>query len=226
MSVRKILTISIVIALIIAASVLSYRYYLLNKTSSILEHVPKSVNSLVYLNTRNLWQKLQTLDSKDRKRPSFKRFTYTQHIKDIRETGIDIISDFVAFEYKSSKCFMSMLKDASSFETSITTAKKGLFSPIVDENTYKVCVGLQDSFVLAWNQDVCVLIPNFNPQKSLTLIEEIINTNKESSFTQNDFFSDLSFNDEIIWFYTNSAPIKDYKHLTLKGWLRLNDYGE
>ncbi|MEZ4805558.1 MAG: hypothetical protein R2852_08780 [Bacteroidia bacterium] len=223
MSVRKILTISIVIALVIAASVLSYRYYLLNKTSSILEHVPKSVNTVVYLNTRNLWQKLQSLDSKEKKRPSFERFAYTQHIKDIRETGIDIISDFVAFEYKSSKCFMSMLKDAANFESIVTTAKEGLFSPIVEEKTYKVCVGVQDSFVLAWNQDICVVIPNFNPQKSLMILEEIMNTNKETSFTQNDFYSDLSFKDEIVWFYSSSPPIKDYQNLTLKGWIRFND---
>lgn len=223
MGFKRILIVLLILLLLGAGVIWSYKYYLLNKTSHLLEHVPAEANTVIYLNTRALFMQMKDTDSLPLNKQFWKKSKYLQHVKSLQETGLDLLSDMALVHYQGFYYYQMLLKDSAVFETQIRNAEKGLFHDIVDRKSFKTVFSSKDSFQIMWTDKTVVFIPKTEVSKCLLRVEDFLFVKSEKSFKENPICKQVQNDTVPIWFYSKNKLLQNYSITQLKGYILYGD---
>lgn len=223
MGFKRLLIVLLIILLLGAGAIWSYKYYLLNKTSHLLEHIPAEANTVIYLNTRALFMQMKDKDSMPLNKQFWKKSKYLQHIKSLQETGVDLLSDMALVHQHGFYYYQMLLKDSAVFETQIRNADKGLFHAIVDRKSFKSVFSSKDSFKIMWTDKTVVFIPKNEVSKCLVRVEDFLFVKSEKSFKENPICKKVQNDSVPIWFYSKNKLFQNYSLTQLKGYVLYGD---
>jgi hypothetical protein len=157
MRLKKAIIIVLSISLLIAISLWSYRYYLLNKTSHLAECIPSDAKSVVYFNTRVFYQNFPKTGKGD---ISFlKNNPYFKNIKNPLAMGIDFTSDAAFVELENTQYVLVLISDLENFENTLSEIGPNIFTAKTKGKTYSSVLSNKDSFQLVWSDKALALIP-------------------------------------------------------------------
>jgi hypothetical protein len=210
MRLKKAIIIVLSISLLIAISLWSYRYYLLNKTSHLAECIPSDAKSVVYFNTRVFYQNFPKTGKGDF---SFlKNNPYFKNIKNPLAMGIDFTSDAAFVELENTQYVLVLISDLENFENTLSEIGPNIFTSKTKGETYSSVMSNKDSFQLVWNEKALAFIPKRYANIDL---DKIFKT--ELNFANTKTFKQVKDDSAYFWFYTKKSSFEPIKNKTLKG---------
>jgi hypothetical protein len=210
MSPKKAILILLSLCLLIGIVFWSYRYYLLNKTSHLAEHIPADAQTIVYLNTRVVYQNFPKSGQGDLN--FLKNNPYFKHIKNPLTVGIDFTSDAAYVELENTRYVLVLISDLENFENTIKTIGPDIFTQAVKSKAYSSVISRNDSFQLVWNEKALAIVPKQFANKGL---EQIFKS--ELNFGSSNIFNQVKDDSAAFWFYAKKSSLEPIKGKTLKG---------
>jgi hypothetical protein len=210
MSLKKAILIVLGVSLLIGLSLWSYRYYLLNKTSHLAEYIPADAQTIVYLNTRVIYQNFPKSGKGDLK--FLKNNPYFKNIKNPLTMGIDFTSDAAYVELENTRFFLVLISDLENFENTLKEIGLEVFTQPLKGNAYSSVISRKDSFQLVWNEKALAILPKQFANKDL---ENIFKT--KENFKSTNEFKQVKDDSAAFWFYAKNSRLEPIKGKTLKG---------
>jgi hypothetical protein len=210
MSLKKAIPIVLGVCLLIGLSLWSYRYYLLNKTSHLAEYIPADAQTIVYLNTRVIYQNFPKSGKGDLK--FLKKNLYFKNIKNPLTMGIDFTSDAAYVELENTRFFLVLISDLENFENTLKEIGPEVFTQALKGNAYSSVLSRKDSFQLVWNEKALAILPKQFVNKDLDQIFK-----SELDFQNTNEFKRVKDDSAAFWFYTKNSRLELIKNKTIKG---------
>lgn len=210
MRLKKAILIVLSLCVLIGIALWSYRYYLLNKTSHLADCIPAEAKTIVYFNTRVIYQNLPKTGKGDM--AWLKNNPYFKTIKNPLSTGIDFTSDAAYIELENTRYVLVLISDLENFENTIQELGPNIFSTINKGKTYSSVLSIKDSFQLVWNEKALAFVPKQYANKDL---DKIFKT--DFNFAKTKEFSLVKNDSAYFWFYTKKSRFEPIKDKTIKG---------
>ncbi len=223
MGTKKIIFIVTGVLLTAAISLLIYRYYLLNKKSSLCDHIPAQANMIVYFNSRIIWQNVKDTGALNTGKNLLKQNPYLRNIRDLKSSGIDLLSDLALVEYANFHYFVALLNKPANFEKYISESEPGLYQTIEKKGNLSLTLSSRDSFRLIWNDKQLVLIPKSQLSKCTIRADDFMNVEPEGSFSRDKTCGLVKNDTAAVWFYCRDKTLYDYRIENTAGIISLNN---
>ena len=207
---KKVILIALSLCLLIGIALWSYRYYLLNKSSHLAEYIPADAQTIVYLNTRVIYQNLHKSGKGDLK--WMENNPYFKNIKNPLTIGIDFTSDAAYVELKNTHYVIVLISDLENFENTIKEIGPEVFTKTLKAKAYSSILSIKDSFQLAWSEKALAIIPKQFANKDL---ENIFKT--DLNFQNTNEFKQVKDDCAAFWFYTKNSRLEPIKGKTIRG---------
>jgi hypothetical protein len=210
MSLKKAILVLLSVFLLIGLSLWSYRYYLLNKTSHLAAYIPADAQTIVYLNTRVIYQNFPKSGKGDLK--FLKNNPYFKNIKNPLTMGIDFTSDAAYVELKNTRYVLVLISDLENFENTLKEIGPKVFTQPLKAKAYSSVISRIDSFQLVWNEKALAILPKQFANKDLDQIFK-----SALRFQNTNEFKQVKDDSAAFWFYAKNSKLEPIKGKTLKG---------
>jgi hypothetical protein len=207
---------------LVAAAAAFYYYRKFTGPSHLPEHIPNSAETVIYINAKVAYRRFFAEKDTAVKFRRFKSNPYLSSIENIRETGIDLLSDAAYVKHKGITYILVLLDDARQFQSTLGDMPDGLFGKVQEAKGFKKVISLRDSFIVAWKRDKCVFIPKTNKQVSDAYIGEILSVKEKESFGRDKQYALAKNDDALVWFFTRKTDLRIAEPSALKGYLNFD----
>lgn len=223
MGIKRIIFIISGVLLSAVITLILYWYYLLNKKSHLCDHIPAEANLIVYFNTRVIWQNVKDTGALNTGKTLLKQNPYLRNFRDLKSSGIDLLSDIALVEFANFHYFVALLNEPADFEKHIAESEPGLYRTIEKKGNLRLTTSLRDSFRLIWNDKQLVLIPKSELSKCFIGADKFMNVKSGESFSSNKSFKPAKNDTAAVWFYCRDKTLHDYRFENTAGIITLNN---
>jgi hypothetical protein len=212
--------IAISLTCVLSAGLIFYYFYnKYYKASSLPEYIPAEAEAVVYINAKVVYEHFFKKKDSALQLRGLRSNPYFESVKDIRETGIDMLSDAACIQYKGIYYGLFVLDDVKQFEQTVQNVRKNLLGPIKEGNGFSKVAAVKDSFILAWNKQRLVFIPKSKKQADDAYIKEILEVSSGDNFSRRGTFDLVKKEDALIWFWAGKAEPGIISPSSLKGYV-------
>ena len=212
---KKRLIIALIFVACLGLGLWMYWYYLWHKKSQLASFIPAQVQTLIYFNSRNIYQHQGQKSSQSLQ--FFKTNPYFKNIQNPLQSGLDLLSDAAYVELPNCRYMACLISDVEKLENNIQNIDKGLMQNIVKKQAYSSCMSVKDSFILAWNQELFIYVPKaFAHQKWQEAFSY------QNNFQNSSLYTETKQENADVWFYTHASQHPIIEGKTLKGFANFN----